>query len=325
MSIRGRCFVAPCLFALVASVIPIVCGHANASESMTPLLLAVHDAPVPFMGSDGQVHLVYELWMTNFSSGEIAVEKVEVLGNGAVLATLDAAAIASRLQAAGLRESTGTLAKSTQAMLFLNIALAPGAAIPSELSHRIAMRASAAPPDRQEFSESGGTVAVDRRSVVSIAPPLRGAGYISADSCCDATRHTRATSPINGRVWVAQRYAVDWEKLNAKGSIYAGPREKLESYAIFGQPALAVADAVVESVTDGFDEQTPGNIPPVSRQPRLTATPSSSISETTVMRSMRTFSQELSRSIPGHESRPGRCLGWSEIPATPSCRISTFR
>jgi len=261
MPIRGRCFVAPCLFALVALVVPAVSGRADASESMTPLLLAVHDAPVPFMGSDGQVHLVYELWMTNFSSGDIAVEKVEVLGNGAVLETLDTAAVASRLQPAGLRESAGTLAKSTQAMLFLNIALAPGAAIPSELSHRIAMRASAAPPDRQEFSESGGTVAVDRRSVVTIGPPLRGARYISADSCCDATRHTRAALPINGRVWVAQRYAVDWEQLHENGRIYAGPREKLESYAIFGQPALAVADAVVESVTDGFDEQTPGKYP----------------------------------------------------------------
>ena len=42
---------------------------------MTPLLLAVQDAPVPFMGSDGQIHLVYELGMTNFSSGEIAVRR----------------------------------------------------------------------------------------------------------------------------------------------------------------------------------------------------------------------------------------------------------
>ena len=122
MSIRGRCFVAPCLFALVALMVPAVSGHADTSESMTPLLLAVPDAPVPFMGSDGQVHLVYELWMTNFSSGDIAVEKVDVLGNGAVLATLDTTAVASRLQPAGLRDSTGTLGKSTQAMLFLNIA-----------------------------------------------------------------------------------------------------------------------------------------------------------------------------------------------------------
>ena len=62
-------------------------------------------------------------------------------------------------------------------------------------------------------------------------------------------------------MWVAQRYAVDWEQTDAGGQIYAGPREKLESYAIFGQPVLAVANALVVSVIDGEPEQTPGNYP----------------------------------------------------------------
>jgi hypothetical protein len=104
-------------------------------------------------------------------------------------------------------------------------------------------------------------VAVDRRPVVSTGPPLRGAGYVSADSCCDASRHTRAALPVNGHVWLAQRFAVDWDQLDAQGRIYAGDREKLESYTIFGKPVIAVADAVVASVTDGLPEQTPGKYP----------------------------------------------------------------
>jgi hypothetical protein len=90
---------------------------------------------------------------------------------------------------------------------------------------------------------------------------LRGEGYVSADSCCDATRHTRAALPINGQVWIAQRYAVDWEQVDAQGYIRREPQEKLESYTIFGKPVLAVADAVVVSVTDGLPEQTPGKFP----------------------------------------------------------------
>ena len=236
-------------------------GRGDASESMTPLLLAVPDAPVPFLGSDERQHLVYELRMTNFSNADIVVEKVETLGDGVTLQTLDAAAVAGRLQPAGQRESVETLAKSTQATLFLNVVLAPGAAIPHELSHRVAVRVDAAPPGHQEFTENGGAVTVDRRPVVVIGPPLRGERYISADSCCDATRHTRAALPVAGRVWVAQRFAVDWEQVDAGGRIYSGPREKLQSYAIFGQPVLAVADARVEAVTDGQPEQTPGKFP----------------------------------------------------------------
>jgi hypothetical protein len=249
------------LFASLTFMVLFAVGHAETSENMTPLLLAVQDAPVPFMGSDGQIHLVYELGLTNFSSAEIAVEKVEVVGDGAVLQTLDTAAVAGRLQPAGLREPAGTLTKSTHGLLFLHVALAPGSKIPSELSHRVALRVSAAPPGHQELSETGGDVTVDKRPVALIGPPLRGERYIAADSCCDATRHQRAALPVNGRVWLAQRYAVDWEQMDASGHIYTGPREKLESYAIFGQPVLAVANALVVSVIDGQPEQTPGSYP----------------------------------------------------------------
>jgi hypothetical protein len=259
MKIDRPFLAAPLVFALLVS--PFAVGRAQVSDNMTPLLLAVQDAPVPFMGSDGQIHLVYELGMTNFSSAEIAVEKVEVVSDGSVLQTLDTAAVAGRLQPAGLREAAGTLAKSTHGLLFLNLALAPGSKIPSQLSHRVALRVSAAPPGHQELSESGGVTTVDKRSVALIGPPLRGARYIAADSCCDATRHQRAALPVNGRVWLAQRYAVDWEQMDASGHIYTGPREKLESYAIFGQPALAVANALVVSVIDGEPEQTPGSYP----------------------------------------------------------------
>jgi hypothetical protein len=234
---------------------------ASVPENMTPLVLAVHDRPTPFTGSDGCVHLVYELWITNFSSADVVLEKVEILGDGAVLESLDAAAIARRLQPAGTREPVGVLAKSLQALLFIDVTLKAGSRIPAELSHRIVALVSAAPPGHQEVRESGGNTVVSRREVAQIAPPLGGNRFISADSCCDATRHTRAAMSVNGRVWVAQRFAVDWEQLDAQGRIYSGPREKLQSYTIFGAPVLAVANAVVVSVTDGLPEQLPGKFP----------------------------------------------------------------
>ena len=237
-------------------------GRAQVQEKMTPVLLKVEDWPVPFVGSDGRVHLVYEVWMTNFSSGDVTVEKVEVLGGaGEVIEEFDAAAIAKRLQAAGRRESSGTLAPSTQALLFLHVTLPGGAAAPMRVSHRVTIHASAAPPGQQEITESGANVTLNRRAVALIGAPLQGGRYVSGDSCCDASRHTRAALPINGRVWVAQRYAVDWEELDAEGRIYNGPREALESYTIFGKPVLAVTDGVVVSVTDGLPEQTPGKYP----------------------------------------------------------------
>jgi hypothetical protein len=68
MNITGIFSASPFLLVFLALLTSSTVGRAEASENMTPLLLAVQDAPVPFMGSDGHVHLVYELGITNFSS-----------------------------------------------------------------------------------------------------------------------------------------------------------------------------------------------------------------------------------------------------------------
>jgi peptidase M23-like protein len=249
-------------FAIVATLIARTFAAAEPEkEEMTPLLLSVQDAPIPFTGSDSSTHLAYELLLTNFSSGDVAPEKVEILGDGAVIQTLDSAEIATRLQPIGTREPSATLAKSTQALLFIHFQMPEGKHPPRELSHRITARFAAAPPGHQEITFTGGNVAVDHRAVAVIAPPLHGAGYVSADSCCDAVRHQRAALPINGHFYLAQRYAVDWEQINEQGRIYHGPKEKLESYNIFGKEAIACAEATVVSVTDGAPEGTPGQYP----------------------------------------------------------------
>ena len=234
---------------------------AHAAENPTPLILSVQDAPVPFTGSDGNTHLVYELCMLNFSSGDIAVQSLDILADDKVIQTMDSATIATRLQPVGLRDSTGTLAKSTQALLFLHITLPGGAAVPHRLTHRITTFIAAAPPAFQHLILTGGETAPDRQTVAVIHPPLAGDNYVSADSCCDSSRHMRAALGVNNHVWLAQRYAVDWEQLDSHDRIYSGPREKLESYTIFGKPVLAVADATVVSVVDGLPEQTPGKYP----------------------------------------------------------------
>jgi hypothetical protein len=119
------------------------------AEVMTPLLLGVQDAPIPFLGSDGQIHLVYELWITNFSAREAVVETAAVVGDDKVLETLDGAAVANRLQPAGRRDTSVTMAPSTQALLFLHVVLPTRAAIPRLLSHRISVRVSSSEAPRQ--------------------------------------------------------------------------------------------------------------------------------------------------------------------------------
>ena len=236
-------------------------ASARAEEPITPLLLAVHEPPMPFRGSDGRTHLVYELWITNFSSADATVQSVEVRGGDRQLVSYDQAAIGTRLQPGGRRDASDTLPGSGTSLLFVHVTLPAGTPAPARLSHVLRAHVAAAPPGLQDMTESGGDAAVDRRTPVVIGPPLRGDRYIAADSCCDATRHTRAALPVDGRVRLAQRFAVDWEQMDDASRVYTGPREDVRSYTIYGREALAVADARVASVVDGLPEQTPGKFP----------------------------------------------------------------
>jgi hypothetical protein len=233
------------------------------TQDLTPIVAEVPDAPIPFAGSDGQTHLVYELEATNFTSGETTIDQLEVLDadTGDAVATLDAQEVAGRLQPAGLRDASESLAPSTTARVFLHVTFAEAGEVPDRLVHRLSLEGEAIPPDQQPLTEEVGPVEVDRRNVVVIGPPLRGSNYLAADSCCDATRHTRAALPINGQVWIAQRYAVDWEQLDDDGRVYSGEKEDPESYTIYGQEALAVADGTVVKVIDGLPNQVPGTYP----------------------------------------------------------------
>jgi len=239
----------------------VLAASARGEERITPLLLAVHDPPMPFRGSDGRTHLVYELWITNFSSGDATVQSVEVRGGDRQLATYDQAAVGTRLQPAGRRDASDRLPGGGTSLLFVHVVLPAGTPAPARVSHVVRAHVAAAPPGLQDMTESGGDAPVDRRAPVVVGPPLRGERFIAADSCCDATRHTRAALPVDGRVRIAQRYAVDWEQVDDASRIYAGPREEARSYTIYGREALAVADARVASVVDDLPEQTPGRFP----------------------------------------------------------------
>ena len=233
------------------------------AQDFTPAVGEVRHAPVPFTGSDGQTYLAYELEVTNFTTGSVTIEQLEVIDaeTGAVIHVLDADEVAGRLQPAGRRESVASLEPAMTALVFLHVTVDDPSDVPDGLRHRVSLQVEAAPPDQRELVETIGDVTVDRRGVVTVGPPLRGSNYIAADSFGDAVRHTRAALPVNGRIWLAQRYAVDYEQLDAEDRIYNGPREELESYTIYGEEAVAVADATVVTVIDGVSENVPGAFP----------------------------------------------------------------
>src|SRR5262249_48313305 len=94
-----------------------------------------------------------------------------------------------------------------------------------------------------------------------LGPPLRGQGYVAADGCCDSIRHVRALLPLDGRFYLSQRFAIDWERIDDAGRVFRGDPKDVRSYRIYGDAVLAVADATVVAARNDLRDQPPGRLP----------------------------------------------------------------
>jgi len=235
---------------------------APVPEAMTPLLGYVPFAPVPFAGSDGKTHMVYELAVTNFTSARLTVNdvKIEDVKTGKVVGELDAGQLRDRLQPAGTRQGADHLEPGQAGTIFIHLVSADGV-VPQSLTHEVAVTSAAMPPGKDRVTERIATTGVNERVLPTISAPLRGERYIAADGCCDAVRHTRAVLPVNGNMFLSQRYAIDFEQADAQNRIFTGDPRDPKSYAIFGEEVHAVADGTVVGTRNDLAEQAPGTYP----------------------------------------------------------------
>lgn len=263
MTPRTRLLLASIAAAVLACALPATPPRA-ADIQLTPVVADVLWPPRPARGDDGQFHLVYELRLSNPTPMAIAFDKVEVLDEaGRVVLAMDRDAIASRLAIGGRRGTeTTALAVGQFGVLFMHVASPPDRPVPRILSHRLSAALVAPDQPARPFAATVGGASVAAHSVPVIGPPLLGEGYIAGDGCCDSIRHVRALLPIDGRLTLAQRFAIDWEQLDGESRLVHGDVKKIESYTIFGQPVIAVADGTVVAMRNDLPEQVPGALPP---------------------------------------------------------------
>ena len=71
-------------------------------------------------------------------------------------------------------------------------------------------------------------------------------------------RHRRALIPIDGKVRIAQRFAIDWVQLRPNGETFTGDPKDNKNYRAYGTEVLAVADGTVAATKDGIPQNIPG-------------------------------------------------------------------
>ena len=220
---------------------------------ITPLLESTLSTPRWFTGTDGQAHLVYELMLTNVVPAAVTLGSLEVhsADSGATLIHLTGDSLrAATSLAASPDTPTTQLPPSSVGVAWLDIPLG-GTAVPAAITHRLTIDAPAGiPPSGVAWTFTGPAVQVDQRPPVVVNPPLAGPGWAALGSCCDGP-HRRAAYPIDGRWYLAQRFAIDFNLLDSQNRPGVGDPLLPSSFPTFSQPVYAVADGTVVVAVDG--------------------------------------------------------------------------
>jgi hypothetical protein len=231
----------------------------------TPVLVSVVAPPVPVPTTDGKKHLAYELQLTNALDGDVTLKSLSVKANGAELLLLTGDELAYWTRALGATQTpTATLGPGRAGIVWLDVVLDGSAPVPTELSHTVVVDlAKPTPPllPANMTEDDIAPVTVSTHEPVVISPPLNGPRWLDGNSCCDMTAHRMAMNPLNGSLWAAERFAIDYVQLGTDGTVFKGDRSKPESYPYFGADIHAVADGPVVGVVDGLPEQVAGTSP----------------------------------------------------------------
>lgn len=238
---------------------------------VSPVIAYAVADPVPVPGTDGKDHLAYELVLTNELPGEVTLNSLQVRSGDTTLLELPGDRLGYWTRLVGAPPAPPApvtkLGPGQSAKVWLDVAIdRPGGApaeVPATLNHQLSVTlANPMPPLLPPtILEDIAPVTVQNRKPVVIEPPLRGAGWLDGDGCCDMSAHRTALNPIDGKLWGAERFAIDFVQLQPDGRLFTGDRAKLESYPYFGTDIHAVGDGAVVGVVDGLPEQVAGASP----------------------------------------------------------------
>ena len=241
-------------------------GAASARPRLTPVVVAPVSliAPTGVIGTDGALHVLYELQLTNTQAVAAPIIRIEVLGidPAGTVAVLEGAELTARLRRLDNQPVVEpVIPASSQLLLLVDLAFTSAGDVPLALQHRITFG-----PTTASASARTSTVArVDLAGVEApaLGPPVDGTNWVVTNGCCSPLApHRTAILPTDAGLSVAQRFAVDFRQMDETGRFVVDDPAVLENYAGYGANVLSVGPGRVVSVVDGYVDQVPDVLPP---------------------------------------------------------------
>ncbi|WP_308466291.1 M23 family metallopeptidase [Rathayibacter soli] len=232
---------------------------------------------LPFKGTDGKYHVVYDLLLTNASRASATLEKVQVVDEAhrsTVVASFSGTQLVdptceygncNRLRTLPSSPAPDTSIPPQQSRaLLVGYSFASLKDAPQIVLHRMFLSAASNPgaKDPTEVNYLVAPVNISAGAARVIAPPVKGTNWVAQNGCCDiGFPHIPSLSPLDGKLSNSQRLAIDWMRTNDQGEFYTGDKTKNESYFGYGQTVYAVADGTISSELNELAPNTPGTLP----------------------------------------------------------------
>ena len=257
----------PHRFLVALLLLAFLTAHAtDRTDQFTPLVASPLTASAtPFPGTDGRLHIVYELVLTNTSPTPASLQKIEVV-DAANPATVLASYSGQQLLAC-LRTTAATPVQSPTIefngtrLFLISVTMDGTATPPARLLHHIEVL-GAAMPDRTPTTPVALSYSIAplelSHKLPKIGPPLSGNGWVAVNGCCEPGVHRASSLSVNGKIYYAQRFAIDWMRLDDAGRLVHGDVTDVNNYSSYGADVLAVADgSVVDELNDLTDQKPP--------------------------------------------------------------------
>lgn len=237
--------------------------------AFTPLVSNVLTTPQPVKASDGQYHIAYELLLTNAIGVPVELTEVEIRDakSGRILLALGGPELKQQVNRLAHLEpgASGDLSieSSSTAIVWLDVVVPSAESIPAEIDHRVVGNV-VTPQGAMPFESILSVLTLNKAKPIVLGPPVSPGKWLMSEGCCrDYSHHRHGLAPIDGRLMVPQRFAIDFFLLDEQNRTWIGDPHKLADYLSYGKQTLAAADGEVVAVSDGRPDQQPPEPPPI--------------------------------------------------------------
>jgi murein DD-endopeptidase len=249
----------PLVFKRTAASAPTAASDSGptAKPIFVPLDVVTPIAPTLF-SADHQFHLVYELHITNMGQWSTVLAGLEVTGEDPAsppVASFTQANLEGMIKPLGEKTSEKSrIAPGGSVVIYVWLSAERREDLPVALRHRLNVKLGTFP---EALTIQTYPIAVAANSII-IGSPLQGDHWVAANGPSNTSVHRRALIPIQGKATIAQRFAIDWVRIDENGKTFHGDALDNRNYYAYGAEALAVADGVVTETLDGVAQNVPG-------------------------------------------------------------------